>query len=39
MTEELRRGFHEQLETARNDLAHLAATVTELTGDRDPAGG
>ena len=30
MTEELRKGFHEQFETARNDLALLAATVTEL---------
>jgi phosphate transport system protein len=30
MADDLRRGFHEQLETARNDVAHLAATVTEL---------
>ncbi len=30
MTEELRKGFHDQLEAARNDLALLAATVTEL---------
>jgi phosphate transport system protein len=30
MTEELRKGFHQQLEASRAELAHLAATVTEL---------
>ena len=30
MTEELRKGFHQELEAARNELTLLAATVTEL---------
>ena len=30
MADDLRRGFHDQLETAAQRLAHLAATVTEL---------
>ena len=30
MSAELRKGFHQELETARAELAHLAATVTEL---------
>jgi phosphate transport system protein len=30
MTDELRKGFHQELEDARGELAHLAATVTEL---------